>query len=239
MSAGRPRWRSLLLLSRISNLPTIWSNVLAGTAAGWAGSGGGGLDTTILAPLLLSASAFYTGGMFLNDAFDAPFDRAARPDRPIPRGDVSEREAFAIGASLLGAGMLLLAPGLQAVLLGATLAAAIVFYDAHHKGQPFAPLVMGACRGLVYVIAATVTGAVGVAALAGAATMVVYVVALTVAARRVGADARWLVPLMIAGISIVDAAFIVAVRPSAWPLAVVAALGFPLTLSLQRWVPGD
>jgi hypothetical protein len=26
----RPRWRAYLLLSRVSNLPTVWTNVLAG-----------------------------------------------------------------------------------------------------------------------------------------------------------------------------------------------------------------
>jgi 4-hydroxybenzoate polyprenyltransferase len=235
----RPRWRSLLLLSRVSNLPTVWSNVLAGTVAGWAGAGGGALDGTALAPVLLSASAFYTGGMFLNDAFDARFDRTARPERPIPRGEVGLREAFAIGGALLGVGVLLLAPHPRAVVLGLVLAAAIVFYDYRHKGRPFAPLVMGACRGLVYLIAAAASGAIAGAAAAGALAMVVYVAGLTVVAKRAGANARWLVPALIAGISILDAIFIVVVWPGGLPLALAAALGFPLTLFLQRWVPGD
>ena len=239
MSAARPRWRSLLLLSRVSNLPTVWSNGLAGTVAGWAGAGDGALDWTILGPVLLSASAFYTGGMFLNDAFDARFDRTARPERPIPRGDVALREAFAIGGALLGLGVLLLVPDLRAVLLGVVLAAAIVFYDYRHKGQPLAPLVMGACRGLVYLIAATVAGAITGAAATGALAMIVYVAGLTVVAKRAGANARWLVPVLIAGISVLDALFILIVWPLAPWLALVAALGFPLTLVLQRWVPGD
>ena len=44
---------------------------------------------------------------------------------------------------------------------------------------------------------------------------------------------------LIAGISILDAIFIVVVWPQTPWLALVAALGFPLTLLLQRWVPGD
>jgi hypothetical protein len=38
---------------------------------------------------------------------------------------------------------------------------------------------------------------------------------------------------------VVDSAFIAVVAPAARPLAVLAALGFPLTLFLQRFVPGD
>ena len=116
--------------------------------------------------------------------------------------------------------------------------AAIVLYDWTHKSSGVAPIVMGACRALVYLTAAAV-GAVSPAAWFGAGVMLVYVASLTVVARRAGADARWLIPSLIAGISILDAIFILVVQPSAIALAVVTALGCPLTLSLQRWVPGD
>ena len=235
----RTKGRSYLLLSRVSNLPTVWSNVLAGFVAGGAGvpfsltASGWTIGT-----LVLSASCFYTGGMFLNDAFDAEFDRKARPERPIPRGDVAGAEAFAIGAALLALGLALLWPHRTALIFGVALGACIVLYDATHKRSPVAPIVMGACRGLVY-LAAAATGLVTTAAWIGAGVMLAYVAGLTVVARRAGADARWLIPTLIAGISIVDAVFIFVVQPSSIGLAVVAALGCPLTLSLQRWVPGD
>jgi hypothetical protein len=69
--------------------------------------------------------------------------------------------------------------------------------------------------------------------------MWVYVSGLTVVARLAGPKRRWPVPLLIAGISLVDAVFTAVIAPALWPLAIVAALGFPLTLILQRWVPGD
>ena len=62
---------------------------------------------TLLAGIV-SISLFYTGGMFLNDAFDAAFDTANRSDRPIPSGEVSRGEVFLVGALLLAAGELLL-----------------------------------------------------------------------------------------------------------------------------------
>jgi len=69
--------RTLLVLGRVSNLPTVWSNCLAG----WWLSGGGNFWKLPL--LLLGVSALYTGGMFLNDAFDAEFDQQRRASRPI------------------------------------------------------------------------------------------------------------------------------------------------------------
>ena len=64
-----------LRLGRVSNLPTVWSNVLAGVALG----GGSTWDPRII-PLLFALSIFYTAGMFLNDAFDWKIDssRTAR-----------------------------------------------------------------------------------------------------------------------------------------------------------------
>jgi 4-hydroxybenzoate polyprenyltransferase len=233
----RSRGKAYLLLARVSNLPTVWSNVLAGLVAGSAIQDSS-IRPATLSLLLLSASAFYTGGMFLNDAFDAPFDRRARPERPLPRGEVGLTEAFAVGAALLALGLVLVSSNRGALLAGVALAAAIVLYDARHKGSALAPLVMGACRGLVYLMAAA-AGVLSPAAWAGAGVMLVYVAGLTVVAKRAGANARWLIPALIAGISIVDAVFILVVEPSFVMLAAIAALGCPLTLGLQRWVPGD
>jgi 4-hydroxybenzoate polyprenyltransferase len=236
---ARPRWRSYLLLARVSNLPTVWTNVLAGTVAQVtlpAPETVASVD--VLAGPLVAASLFYTGGMILNDAFDVSFDRVARPERPIPRGDVSTREAFIIGGVSLAAGLALLAGDGRTFVLGLLLAAAVVLYDWRHKQNAVAPLVMGACRGLVYLIAAASVGGPSTAAFVGAGVITAYVVGLTVVAKLSGPAARWRVPLLLAGISLVDAVFI-GVTARSMALAGVAALGFPLTLALQRFVPGD
>ena len=233
VSDGRPRWRSYLLLSRISNVPTVWTNVLAGMAASSAG-----FAWADYLQVAVAVSLFYTAGMFLNDAFDEPFDRRARPERPIPAGDVSRREVFIIGGALLVLAELLLPRRGDVLMFGGLLAAAIVSYDYQHKGSRVAPLIMGACRGLVYVVAAAATAGVTASAASGALVMISYVAGLTVVAKLSGANARWLVPVLIAGISIVDAAFIAVVSSSLF-LALIAAAGLPLTLFLQRFVPGD
>lgn len=175
------RGRVYLKLGRVSNLPTVWTNVLAGVVLA------GALPTAgRLAWLALALSLFYVGGMFLNDAFDREVDARERPERPIPSGLVSAREVCLVGFGLLGAGLALLAGfGSPAVLSGLALAAAIVYYDAHHKGSPLSPIVMGLCRVLVYVTAGlAVSGGLRGALAAGSAVLLAYLVGLTYVAKQ-------------------------------------------------------
>jgi len=150
------KWRSAVQLGRVSNLPTVWSNVLAGLALS-----GAPVRPLFLAGLAVALSCFYVGGMFLNDGFDREVDARERPERPLPSGRATPREVFAIGFGLLAAGLVLLTtmawlgPGPHAVrptvAAGLALGALIVAYDLHHKKNPLGPLVMALCRGTVYV----------------------------------------------------------------------------------------
>src|ERR1700730_13007426 len=88
LTARRSRPYAYLLLARCSNLPTVWTNVLAGTIAS-----GAAFVKADVARIAVAVSLLYTAGMFLNDAFDREFDARARPSRPIPAGDVSARGA--------------------------------------------------------------------------------------------------------------------------------------------------
>ena len=150
-------WSAALRLGRVSNLPTVWTNVLVGVVT----VGGATLDARI-AWLMLALSLCYVAGMFLNDAFDRAFDAVHRPERPIPSGEVSAAMVFGAGFAMLGMAIGLLAwvgygsadgTGWRPVLAGLVLAATIVFYDWHHKHNPLSPVVMGLCRMLVYVTA--------------------------------------------------------------------------------------
>lgn len=144
MTPTTPSWRAWLVLARASNLPTVWSNCLA------AGLLGGGLQTGRLGVVLVSASLMYTGGMVLNDAFDAEFDRQFRRERPIPSGAVPEPRVWQAGWSLLGAGFLGLAvQGLTTAILAALLGGSVVVYDAVHKRTTLSPLLMALCRFLL------------------------------------------------------------------------------------------
>jgi 4-hydroxybenzoate polyprenyltransferase len=170
-----------LKLGRVSNLPTAWTNVLAGTILG--GGSAGGARTLLVA---LAMSMFYVGGMYLNDYCDRDIDARERPERPIPRGEISQTTVAIIGFALLASGIALMAGfGVAAALASLALAAAIVAYDWFHKGNPAAPLVMGLCRGLVYCAAgaAAVGGFAGMPGIAAIA-LVAYTAGLTYAARQ-------------------------------------------------------
>jgi 4-hydroxybenzoate polyprenyltransferase len=108
-----------------------------------------------MAWLSFFVSLLYVGGMFLNDAFDAGFDRQHRRLRPIPSGAISEGEVWQWGFALLGAGAAgLVWAGAATAILTLLLTACILLYNATHKFAEAAPVLMGACRMLVYLVSA-------------------------------------------------------------------------------------
>jgi 4-hydroxybenzoate polyprenyltransferase len=176
----------LMTLGRVSNLPTVWSNCVAGW---WLGSGG---SVGRLLTLLLAASCLYLGGMFLNDAFDADFDRQNRVARPIPRGVIGEPAVWRLGLAWLGSGFLLtLALGTSTAILAGLLVGSILVYNAVHKVVALSPLLMGGCRFLLYLMAGTagVDGITGSVIWPGLA-MGLYVAGLSFIARKETSQAR-------------------------------------------------
>lgn len=181
VTATLPAPGTLLRLGRVSNLPTVWTNVIAATAI----AGGDPLSRRS-GSVLLAMTLFYVGGMFLNDAFDREVDARERPKRPIPSGEISAGLVFGAGFVMLAAGIALMAlHGLLPGLAGFALAAAIVLYDLRHKANPLSPVVMGLCRALVYVGAATAAvGSVSPAVLVASGALLAHVVGLTYAAKQ-------------------------------------------------------
>ncbi len=176
--------RTHLLLARASNLPTVWSNCVAGWLLG-----GGGLWTD-LGALFAGATLLYTGGMYLNDAFDIQFDRQHRPERPIPRGWIQIESVWAFGFTMLGAGVLCLFLFSTVTMIFALLLSLfILIYDIVHKMFALSPVIMAGCRTLLILVAAS-TGAHGIDggrinhSVWSALVMGCYVVGLSYLARR-------------------------------------------------------
>src|SRR5262249_61685549 len=90
---------ALLTLGRVSNLPTVWTNVLTGAVLA-----GGAWHDGRTGIVLVAMSLFYVGGMYLNDYFDRGIDARERPGRPIPAGDVAADLVAIVGLGLLAAG---------------------------------------------------------------------------------------------------------------------------------------
>ncbi|WP_395753594.1 UbiA family prenyltransferase [Prosthecobacter sp.] len=142
--------RPWLELARISNLPTVWTNV----TAAWLIAGGVATDHRF-AWMLLAASLLYTGGMILNDAADVKFDSEHRRERPIPSGRVSASTAWTMSVLMLLGGATMAAWFGSNPRVTAILVAAIVFYDLFHKKWAGSVVIMGMCRLLLYLMAAS------------------------------------------------------------------------------------
>ena len=184
-TAQMPSLSTLLRLGRISNLPTIWTNVLAGSVIA-----GGNVDGDRIVLILIAMTAFYVGGMYLNDFFDRFVDARDRPGRPIDAGEIHANTVLLIGFGLLALGIALLKSfGPKAILCGVLLAGVIVLYDVWHKGNTLSPIVMGLCRALVYIgTGVAVTGSISNALLIGAAALACHVAGITYAAKQESLD---------------------------------------------------
>ena len=202
--SSRPTLRTLLVLGRVSNLPTVWTNCLSGWLLG-----GGGSELTLLL-LGVGASLVYVGGMYLNDAFDAVFDRQYRRERPIPAGHISEALVWEIGGALLiGGGVTLAFLGWTTAIFSFLLVFTVLLYDAIHKAVALSPAIMAACR-FFLLLAAASTGDDGVTGLAlwSALALAGWIVGLSYVARRESAAGplKWwpllalTLPLMLAAL---------------------------------------
>ena len=138
-------------LSRLSNLPTCWTNVLVGSVLG---AGASALPWWRVIGVSVGVSLLYVAGMAMNDAFDAQHDRINAPYRPIPSGRISLRGAslFTGLTSAAGLGVLALM-GPMASGGGALLLIAIIAYNLRHKQHVTAIGLMGLCRGLIILTA--------------------------------------------------------------------------------------
>jgi len=175
--------RTWLELGRLSNLPTTLTNVLVGVAVMTSEHS---IEWTAIATTWFAIACFYIAGMALNDLMDVSIDRIERPERPIPSGRISSRAAaifiitlFIIGLSCLGL------RGLPPLACGFALIALIILYNLLHQRWAGSVLMMGLCRGMVYVVAAAaIAWPIDVRHIAWfGGTMTAYVVLLTVIAR--------------------------------------------------------
>ena len=235
-----------LRLGRVSNLPTVWTNTLAGIVLA-----GGQAGDPRTGPLMLALSLFYVAGMYLNDAYDAEFDARERPERPIPSGRVSADTVFTAGFAMMALGLALLAwagygvaggTELAPVMGGLGLGAAIVLYNRRHKDNPLSPVLMALCRVLVYVTAGlAVVPDLPTSLWLGASLLLCYLIGLTyVAKQETLGEVRNLWPLLFLA---VPAVYAIAGALESPTVAVLAA-GFVLWVGVALWFlrrrrPGD
>ncbi|MDB5120759.1 MAG: hypothetical protein JWN56_1977 [Sphingobacteriales bacterium] len=131
---------------------TAVADVLAGIAlSGFFTTGL--FDVSHILPVLLlsiSTALLYGGGVVFNDVFDADLDRVERPERSIPSGLISYKEAFTLGTILLLAGIVFaFTVNVVSGLLSLAITICALIYNKWGKHQSvIGPVNMGLCRGL-------------------------------------------------------------------------------------------
>jgi 4-hydroxybenzoate polyprenyltransferase len=166
----------LLRLLRAGTLFSPAADVLAGRCI--LAAAGESIWTGDLVRLMAASALIYAAGMVCNDVADVEEDRAQRPERPIPRGEISRTAAAMLGVLLLGGGVALS----PAPLHHGILAGLVLLYDfaAKRAALPGA-LCMGTLRGLNLASAAAMLGiAAPTTLIAAAACYGVYVFAITI-----------------------------------------------------------
>ena len=176
-----------LRLMRPANIVTSVADVLAGVAiSGFLLSAGlvqGSLISILF--LCISTIGLYGGGVVFNDVFDAELDRLERPERPIPKGIVTLREATVLGLVLLLLGIIAAAiVSVLSGLLALAIAIAALVYNKWSKHQFIAgPLNMGLCRGLNLLLGMSILPAAVFSWWVLAFIPIIYIAAITMISR--------------------------------------------------------
>ena len=172
---------------RPANIVTSVADVLAGIAiSGFLWSGGllhGGFIAILL--LCISTIGLYGGGVVFNDVFDAALDRKERPERPIPKGIVTTREATVLGLGLLVLGIVAAAiVSLLSGILALAIAIAALVYNKWSKHHFIVgPLNMGLCRGLNLLLGISIVPASLFTWWMLAIVPIIYIAAITMISR--------------------------------------------------------
>lgn len=175
-----------LQLARPANIVTSVSDILAGIAIASIGTMElSGLPWQGYSLLILSTIGLYGGGIVFNDVADAELDSVERPERPIPSGRVSSKNALKLTVVLFAIGIVsAFSFDIRSGILALFITFFSVIYDLYGKHHSImGPVNMGLCRGLnlllgISILPDTLNGWYGIALIP-----VVYISAITMISR--------------------------------------------------------
>ncbi len=145
--------KNYLTLVRFPNLFTLPSNVFAGYFSSHTHDV---IETNTIILLILISTCLYAAGVIFNDVADRQTDRRERPNRPIPSGKITPRNAIILGSLLV-----LISITVSYFISTATftlvlvLIAIIFLYDFVLKNSLFGPAAMGSTRALNILLGAS------------------------------------------------------------------------------------
>lgn len=174
-----------LQLMRPANLVTSVADIIAGIALSGItfSSELPFLHSSIL--LCISTIGLYGGGVVFNDIFDAKLDAIERPERPIPSGKITLKNAVFLGIFLLCLGLI------SAYIVNKTsfaialfIAICALYYDKFGKHNSFwGPINMGLCRGGNLLLGLSIIPAAVIEWYWIAIIPVIYIAAITIISR--------------------------------------------------------
>ena len=247
-----------LALARPSNSPTVISNiVVSATLASFYLDALNGYNLFVLVITIASGLSAYFFGMVFNDLVDVKKDKLDGKKRPLVTGEISQKNASILAASLAifslaGYALLLFLvdiyklPKLDFILTLSSIGlvfVSIVFYNLLHNRLQYPQLLMGACRFFLILASFLILSNVpktqedlpfSFLIFAYAAIVFIYTVALsTVARSKIFSEVKSVNPIaqLLAGFCIID--FLVLIYMQEYNLSLVCLVGYFATLILQ------
>jgi heme O synthase-like polyprenyltransferase len=141
--------KAYLQLCRPANIVTAIADIIAGVAIASFATPIAKLNPFGIILLCISTVGLYGGGIVFNDIFDLELDKIERPERAIPSGKISLKNAWIFGSMLLMVGIVaaFLNNSLSGVI-ALLVAFSALIYDKYGKHHSFlGPINMGLCRG--------------------------------------------------------------------------------------------
>ncbi len=141
--------KAYLQLTRPANIITAIADILAGVAIATFSFSIEDINPTKVVFLCISTIGLYGGGIVFNDIFDLELDKIERPERVIPSGKISKKNAIIFGILLLTLGVFsAMSNSLFSSAIALFIAICALVYDKFGKYHSFfGPINMGLCRG--------------------------------------------------------------------------------------------
>jgi 4-hydroxybenzoate polyprenyltransferase len=239
MKTERPIFIAWLELVRVTNLPTVPGDPLAGFAL--AALGRADVSWWRALPVVAISVLLYMAGLIWNDCADYEEDRRDRPQRPLPSGRIGRRHAAMVGGCMAAAGVggaWWLGPN-TGVFATALFALVLAYNFGSRRIRLLGLFNMGACRGaslLLGAAAARPPSAWPPAVIAAAAGVGLYIVGVAWLAvdetKREGPSVN--IGLLIRLLIPIQAVLCIAGGRSGVAAAALVLLGWPVSSWLGR-----
>lgn len=184
-------------LVRLPNIFTSVSDILAGYILATHAF----IDIHKILLLVITSACLYGGGIVFNDIFDYTTDETERPDRPLPSGNISKRDALYLGVILfLTALFCAFLVNVTSVCISIAIIALIISYNAWTKTVPvIGTFNMGLCRFFNLMLGLSIIPASISTYWMFPLVLMIYVMIITVLSKQeVKGEQRWKIVFAIA-----------------------------------------